>query len=416
MKVCIHRGTKEIGGSCVEFESNGQRILVDLGLPLDSDESPESLLPGINGLDGNDPSLAGIFISHSHLDHYGLLSQVSKKVPVGMGAAGRRILKAAAPFMRNAAAQPASGWDLKHRESIKVGPFLITPFLMDHSAYDAYALLIEADGKKVLYSGDFRGHGRKAALLDELIQNPPEHIDTLLLEGSSLGRLETDQQFPAEKDLEQMFITQFSKTMGLCMVHTSAQNIDRIVTIFRACLQSERTLILDLYASAVLAATENAKIPQSDWDQISLFIPQSQRVYIKNNKLFDLLEIHSANRIFPENLASDPGKYVILFRPLHKYDLQSNKCLADSVYIYSQWEGYWERGAYDRTKTWLKKHHIPKVSIHTSGHACIPDLKKLVEGLKPGSIVPIHSFSPEKYETLYKNVVQHNDGEWWEVS
>ena len=34
MHVCIHRGSKQIGGSCVEVESRGQRILIDLGLPL----------------------------------------------------------------------------------------------------------------------------------------------------------------------------------------------------------------------------------------------------------------------------------------------------------------------------------------------------------------------------------------------
>ena len=44
---------------------------------------------------------------------------------------------------------------------IEIGPFRITPQLVDHSAFDAYALLVEADGKRVYYSGDFRAHGRK---------------------------------------------------------------------------------------------------------------------------------------------------------------------------------------------------------------------------------------------------------------
>jgi hypothetical protein len=32
MRVCIHRGSKEIGGSCVEVISGGKRLLIDLGL------------------------------------------------------------------------------------------------------------------------------------------------------------------------------------------------------------------------------------------------------------------------------------------------------------------------------------------------------------------------------------------------
>ena len=39
MRVCIHRGTKQIGGTCVEMEASGSRIIVDLGLPLDAVEA-----------------------------------------------------------------------------------------------------------------------------------------------------------------------------------------------------------------------------------------------------------------------------------------------------------------------------------------------------------------------------------------
>jgi ribonuclease J len=35
MKFCVYRGSKEIGGSCIELEQESQRILLDLGQPLD---------------------------------------------------------------------------------------------------------------------------------------------------------------------------------------------------------------------------------------------------------------------------------------------------------------------------------------------------------------------------------------------
>ena len=34
MKIIIHRGTHEIGGSCVEIQSKKSRILIDIGMPL----------------------------------------------------------------------------------------------------------------------------------------------------------------------------------------------------------------------------------------------------------------------------------------------------------------------------------------------------------------------------------------------
>ena len=50
MQICIHRGANEIGGSCIEVVSNGQKIILDLGLPLDVDKNDVKLLPNIPGL------------------------------------------------------------------------------------------------------------------------------------------------------------------------------------------------------------------------------------------------------------------------------------------------------------------------------------------------------------------------------
>ena len=36
MKLIIHRGTDEIGGSCVEFNNGRKRIIFDVGLPLNA--------------------------------------------------------------------------------------------------------------------------------------------------------------------------------------------------------------------------------------------------------------------------------------------------------------------------------------------------------------------------------------------
>jgi ribonuclease J len=406
MRVCIHRGSQQIG----------QRLLLDLGLPLDAERNDRSHLPpGVVGLDGGDPSLLGILISHPHLDHFGLLAHVSPDIPVGMGVAARNILAAAAPFLPGNWPIPAAGWDYRSEQSFGVGPFCVTPFLVDHSAYDAYALLIESGGQRLFYSGDFRAHGRKGALFECLVAQPPENIDVLLVEGSSLGRLGDDQRFPSEADVESQLLEAFAATDGLALVHTSAQNIDRVVSIFRASKRSGRKLVIDLYSAAVLEATGNARIPQSDWPEVALYVPQAQRLQIKENAWFDLLKRHAANRICIEDLQQAPKKSTLLFRPLHRFDLERGKCLQEATYIYSQWEGYWERGAHDAVKAWLARHGIAKRSIHTSGHASPADLKTFVAALSPRKVVPIHSSMPEHYPELFAHVEAHPDGEWWEV-
>jgi len=416
MRVCIRRGSRQIGGSCVEVEQDGQRLLLDLGLPLDAEHNDSSHIPaGIAGLDGNDPSLLGILISHPHLDHFGLLAHASSNIRIGMGGAARRILATAAPFLPGCWSTPPPGWEYQSEQRFEIGPFHVTPYLVDHSAYDAYALLIEGGGQRLFYSGDFRAHGRKAALFQRMLATPPKGIDALLVEGSSLGRIGHDQQFLSESDIEAELADAFLATGGLALVHTSAQNIDRIVSIFRASKRSGRKLVIDLYAAAILDATGNGAIPQSDWPDVALFVPQAQRRQIKENAWFELLKQHASNRIFIEDLQHDPSRFTLLFRPLHRFDLERGKCLAKATYIYSQWEGYWETGSYDTIKNWLERLGIVKQSIHTSGHASPADLQAFVAALMPRKVIPIHSFVPERYADLFTNVEAHQDGEWWAV-
>ena len=44
MRVRIHRGTREIGGTCIEVEAQGKRIALDVGLPLDVPKSAFDLV------------------------------------------------------------------------------------------------------------------------------------------------------------------------------------------------------------------------------------------------------------------------------------------------------------------------------------------------------------------------------------
>jgi hypothetical protein len=64
---------------------------------------------------------------------------------------------------------------LRHRESFALGPFTITPFLNDHSAFDTYSLLIEADGRRLFYSADLQAHGRRAGIVEEFVRKGEPH-------------------------------------------------------------------------------------------------------------------------------------------------------------------------------------------------------------------------------------------------
>jgi ribonuclease J len=64
VQAIIRRGAREVGGTCVELECQGQRLVLDIGRPLDAAFDDEVPLPPIAGLDGSDPSFLGLVISH----------------------------------------------------------------------------------------------------------------------------------------------------------------------------------------------------------------------------------------------------------------------------------------------------------------------------------------------------------------
>ena len=343
MRLRIHRGTKEIGGTCIEIEAQGKRIALDVGLPLDApDEGQEELLPEVPGFREPDDSLRGVVISHPHQDHYGLARHIRPEVPVWIGQEANAIMTAASAYVPGGHAFADPNF-IADRTPVEIGPFRITPYLVDHSAFDAYALLVEADGKRVFYSGDFRAHGRKAKLFEAMIERPPRDLDVLLMEGTTIGRTGTSEGFATETDLEREFVQAFRETAGIHFVWTSSQNIDRLVTIFRAAKRTGRVLLIDLYTAVVLERRRAKRdtIPQADWGGVRLYIPQSQRVYIKKHELFDDLERHKANRIFPEDLPGLCERAVMLFRPNDDARPRASEAVLEGAGLtYSMWEGY----------------------------------------------------------------------------
>ena len=165
----------------------------------------------------------------------------------------------------------------------------------------------------------------------------------------------------------------------------------------------------------MLEATGRDTIPQSDWDGVRLYIPQSQRVHIKKNGLFDDLARHKANRIFPEDLPDLRKRAVMLFRPMMMRDRGVGAVLDGARLTYSMWEGYLKERPVQRVVMWLKGRGIPWQVIHTSGHASAVDLQRFAAALEPRMLVPIHSFETGRFTEFFANVVQKRDGVWWDV-
>ncbi|MDY0062568.1 MAG: MBL fold metallo-hydrolase [Myxococcota bacterium] len=392
-------------------------MLLDLGRPLDAGPGARVPLPPVDGLDGRSDSLLGILLSHPHCDHWGLVPEVPQAAPIYMGAAASQILREAAFFGAGPFEVRPAGF-LSDRTPFDLGPFRITPYAVDHSAFDAYALLVEADGQRLFYTGDFRGHGRKAALFARLLREPPDSVDTLLMEGTRVLKAGQDLgALATEVDVERDLQAFLEEQPGPVLVAMSAQNIDRLVSVFRACRSTDRTLVVDLYAAAVARATGRATIPQPGFAGYRVWVPQRQRVLVKEAEEFERVRLGGA-RIFPEELTLIRDRSVFLFRPGLAAELARAGVVEHARLVWSLWPGYLRPPHDARIRPFLDQHCIAPVVLHCSGHATVADLRRLVGALRPRRVVPIHTLGRDRYPDLFADVTQvdlHDDGDWWEV-
>ena len=157
MKLCIHRGTHQIGGIAAEISTASTRILIDMGDELSLDPNFVSAPLNIPGVTDANGRYDAVLFTHYHGDHTGQMLRIRPEIPLYAGALAKDIMRLSS----------AHSWKkdealCKRIETIRtfsagvpflIGDIQITPFSIDHSAADSYLFLIEADGKRVLYTG-----------------------------------------------------------------------------------------------------------------------------------------------------------------------------------------------------------------------------------------------------------------------
>ncbi len=422
----IHRGADAIGGTCVELAAEGKRLILDIGLPLmkngggdldaESVQNPtvcNGVVPDVSGLIDGDPSLLGVVISHAHLDHYGLAEHLHASIPVFMSEESKALIGVANIFYPEQARLPSvldRCTAYNHGSSFTIGPFTVTPYLMDHSAFGASSLLIEACGKRILYSGDMRAHGRKAALFRALPRRVG-HVDCMLMEGTTLGgrhHVGYDSEAAVEEGLVEVF-----RHNHATLVLGSGSNVDWLVSLYRASKRTNKLLVIDLYQYYLLTRLKrfSPSLPPHEGDHIRVFYPRSQAKALEEHGLVSVMTKEAFHRrISREKICSRPEKMVVRLALGEMARLAKQMPGQERLrFVYSMWRGYLERDP--RMADFPRQYGGEWKCIHASGHAWLEDLQWLTKQIQPTMLVPIHSLHGDDFLRHFPNVVRILDGE-----
>ena len=387
MNIIIHRGTHQIGGSAIEISTASTRIILDFGNELSLDEKYTPIDLDIGGVTKGIPDCDGIVISHYHMDHLGQLTSVLPEIPLYTGELSKEVAMISTEYQdKNLYLRLLGANTFRGGEAFTIGDIRIRPLVIDHSAADSYMFVIEAEGKRVLYTGDFRMHGLRSHVVEKLVKTYIGEVDVLITEGTSLSR-DADKYVSESAVLED--ISSYIQDGKYVFIMCSSTNIDRIMGIWQN-MPTDKVLIYDAYQKRILDTMINNVYYES-----SLYRRHDSPLVISKGP-------------YPKYYM-DHG-FVSLVRGTEKFISQIKEFPKDDVrIIYSMWTGYIEENL--ALKALLETY--PTYICHSSGHVTKDDLIKFIELVNPDAIIPVHTDNPERLEELvpHRNVYVVNDNE-----
>ena len=377
MKLCIHRGTHQIGGIAAEIATETTRILIDMGDELSLDPGFVSAplhIPGVTDANGR---CDAVLFTHYHGDHTGQMLRIRPDIPLYAGALAKDIMRLSS----------AHSWKkdkvlCRRIETIRtfyagmpflIGDIQITPFGIDHSAVDSYLFLIEADGKCILYTGEFRLHGVRGKTMDKILDRRIGKVDAIITEGTTVSR--TDGKTVTEWELQSRvrnYLQQYKYVFVLC----ATTNLDRIFALARAVPRGKYCICDDYQKMLVETVSKH-------WSGISSFYEMPKLLSFKHHPPARFAELGGLMFV---RANSKFGAIICQYDP------------AQSILLYSMWDGYRTKPGSTipdflaLTDTWE--------TLHTSGHASPEDLRHVIEKADPQLVIPMHTDAPQKMQAL----------------
>lgn len=396
MRITIHRGTDQIGGCVTEYEHDGWRVFVDYGEQLPGSQKTGPL--EIEGLTKGDLSKSALLITHYHGDHIGCIKDLSDTLPIYMGEVGRNIQLTLSEHLiyvdnlQKDMIEKLKGINtFLPGRAFSFGPFNIMPINIDHSAFDAYAFKIKANGVSVFHTGDFRTHGFRSGKLKEVMNKLIGKVDYMVSEGTNINR--APAALEKESALQQRF-EESLKGRGGHIVYVSSTNIDRIFSLYHAALRAKVPFFVDAYQKKIMdVVTEGDTL----WGKSSLYqYGEYPPIVLQRDK-----DDFKVNDHFLETL-SKKG-YVLLARPNKRFNTLIEKIPGKKTKYLSMWDGYVDPKKDAYNPNLAKVLGSDYKYIHTSGHCDMDSLSNVVSLLKPRAIIPIHTDNPDEFEKRFKS-------------
>lgn len=397
----IYKGN-QIGGCITVISTDATKIVIDFGESLPGAAIVENI-----DFDWEQEKVDAVFFTHYHGDHIGRFMEIPDDVHIYMGEVTHKVLI----NLYTARKKKDVAKHLKHRpnihyieqtETVSIGDIKVTPYSVDHSAFDAYMFLVETPDKNILHTGDYRDHGHRGhkkdkqgndktimlEVINSYVKNYGKRkIDVLITEGTMLGKRKNEERYSEKQMLKDA--TELFKTNKYVFLKISSTNVDSLATFYHAAVKNGMGFYCSNYVLRQLKVFSEAGRKYTDFYDFRMVWPIifTKDEYKTSEKY---LKSYTAQR----NHMREDG-FVILVSEYDQYDqLMDEFSDLPTIFIYSLWSGYikkeWGKGAYDsQLAEFCDKHDA--IVMHTSGHAYPEFIEQVVEAVGADEVITIHT-------------------------
>ncbi len=369
--------------NCLAVETEGRILVIDCGVMFGNDDAGiEMVHPGFDYLTAKKSDIEGVVLTHGHEDHLSGLPFLLREIDVPIYAGSYAI-----QLLRNKGREsdgPVNPMTRECRpdETLRLGPFRVTPFSMPHSIVQNTGLLVEMDRGRLLHTGDFKlgmySETKGESALQTLRRAAEGGVDLMLCDSTGAEESEfAGDESTVHAAMEKLF----RQAPHRIFAAVFSSNIRRIETILKLSKEFDRKVALcgrsvqthfrcalstcgiDAPIDMVVSMEEAQDLPR---DRLTLLISGTQ-----GEGRSALSRTAAGNH---HQLSAEEGDVVIL---------SSRFIPGNEPAISRMIDRLWAQGA--------KVFHrgiIP--SIHVSGHGCKEEIRRAIEAVSPKCFLPIH--------------------------
>ena len=474
-------GVDEIGGNKIRVQGNESSFFFDFGMGFSHANNYLSeflqprkangicdfvelgLLPYIKGIYREDylrhvglpypdePSVDGVLISHSHVDHVAYVHHLREDIPIYLTNESHLILKAledtgAASFSEYLHLKKSFYLEPKKRgdgytrsranvvdrdihivepyKKFEIGDFSIKSAPVDHSLPGASAFICENQDETIVYTGDLRFHGRHPELTRKFIKEAKKAKPTIMI--SEGTRIDSDRNI-SEIDIEKRAVDTVERCEGLVVVNYPVRDLDRLLTFYKVAEDTGRKLVVSLKQAYILNLFNEINNEYPDLSDVMIYKPRKgwgllgkdsfacvedewlcasdieSAQCLRDYKKWERELLENENVLTYQDLQKDPEEYIFRCDFFELKELIDIKPV-NGVYIKSSTEPFDEQMEINERKVqkWLELFNLPLKNkcFHASGHANGKEILEMIRKINPDKLYPVHTTHKNEFLKL----------------